>query len=1545
MACDIKLDSGQVVTAEEYLTKNYAPKQMVKGAFTFNLNSDIADLPAVSTVGEITSMLLKKLPANSPLKAKLEFLNRNGVLSSVVKIKESEPDHKGFAAYTRVGSTAEINMFRYQRDNVENDLKYFVESFLEEALHASSVVKLRNDVPINQKLQGIASQLVPNIRELVYEMIDSDPNIFGYLSSTPEVRNSQINNIISEIAYSFRPETVNGRKVYTELFARGFASPETQAFLAYFSIDAYGNITKKKDTSVSIKDFLLRLFAPVFSIFNIDIERFLGTESLDKSVERLIEKFLNDGTQLEENTAIEEEEDIVGKLSVDEEELRRRMGEGYEKSEDDGRYFKGSGGRPLDSVTDEVSGGIGLFRKSKTARTDGVDKAKILWANRDPSEKLTTSFGDVNYAEYVEKFNNLYRGTALVTGKIIHLLLEYYMKTKTEAKTEAKAAADKLMADHNINPKKFDWLERNLKSIYGFAGINIFDDIESDRKDQIFSELVIANDLMEQFGLAGTADLFVKHADGTYSIYDFKSSVNLFKVLPANAFKYGGNGFTQEVIYDTPLNRAKLQLMLYAVLAKSKDPSMQFRNLSVLWTHNEWTLNSVRYKTDVDVRGYLKMAEELIKNEHPEVYAQLQKTSDISKLFDSSEYTAGVAKSRDVLEELHHNSHDIRGLVRQKVNKIRQYTLELADSRYVGDKAEVRKRIAQLSKEVLEIENKALGLNSMNWGEDIGGLSMWFQQFSDSQSPLLQTVSALAKEKRTKAQQRYSAIHSEFRSLLLPIYNAYLESTGQQGVAKITGNMLTYVNHKKLFDPIQVDVIGEEGRTGTRWRTEAEIREQIGKGVVTAQNVQTYINFVNFVQDSYAQFFVDQGGKTALANKVVYQQEKYAGKFEDVTNMDLHNGYLDPIRNVSKASAKYDRATFYPKVPAAMSEYIGRWGKLAAELYTRNFTFTHEFTYDKVDHTKFGIPMKYLGLSVNDSTTDYSYNVERQFDLFMRNMILKEELDDVFYMAKGLETTIAKEQEVNPETLKHTGLELQRFLDVDILGIRTKIPTTTYSKGNAEKFSVIKLLDVATSVASQSLLGVKFVGAAATNAYQYIMMWKEAARHSALGRVKINGATGDPYGFTLKDLAFAHKIVWKEVMVDMFKGNLHNNKWYRLAKELRFFPDSFSRMTQHSKQLTSSMKLIDSDHLMAAYSLPEQLIAMYSMIAQLNHMKIATGQYKGTPLHEMYELVDYKNENGDTFNKLEWRKGADGNPVTRFKKRILSGPEEVYENVTGLTAEEISALYNVYARFAGGYKEDERTRLDYYFIGRAFLQFKRYIPNILVTALQSSGQKVKYGNWKVLRDDKNPDLATAEWNAAVMEGRAFVTAKWMLNLMSIRIKVAQPDSDASRLKKYLHHVQNRMANENYNWNQLERGQAEGVVDALFTLTLYAAMSVGYLMLFGGGNDDDDSWNFKSKDPRQYIYLRVMRDLAQFWHPYETIKNVFKNAAPASWTLFADAAMSGMDMTWALMIGDRTQDGAVPGWNKLANTIPVLSGIRNNVRFLADWEQYGPERLK
>src|SRR5690606_8494593 len=127
----------------------------------------------------------------------------------------------------------------------------------------------------------------------------------------------------------------------------------------------------------------------------------------------------------------------------------------------------------------------------------------------------------------------------------------------------------------SIPADKYEWFNENIKDIYDVHDINVFRNIDNSLKDVIASEVVVAS---KELNTAGTIDMLIEHHDGTVSIKDMATGTNFDKFISSRILKYGDQ---IRLITDSPRDRKKMQIMLYALIVKINNPDVKFRDLSV----------------------------------------------------------------------------------------------------------------------------------------------------------------------------------------------------------------------------------------------------------------------------------------------------------------------------------------------------------------------------------------------------------------------------------------------------------------------------------------------------------------------------------------------------------------------------------------------------------------------------------------------------------------------------------------------------------------------------------------------------------------------------------------------------------------------------------------------------------------------------------------------------------------------------------------------------------------------------------------------------
>lgn len=96
----------------------------------------------------------------------------------------------------------------------------------------------------------------------------------------------------------------------------------------------------------------------------------------------------------------------------------------------------------------------------------------------------------------------------------------------------------------------------------------------------------------------------------------------------------------------------------------------------------------------------------------------------------------------------------------------------------------------------------------------------------------------------------------------------------------------------------------------------------------------------------------------------------------------------------------------------------------------------------------------------------------------------------------------------------------------------------------------------------------------------------------------------------------------------------------------------------------------------------------------------------------------------------------------------------------------------------GGYRQDERTKLEYFIFGKLFLQFKKYLPTIIRNIFQEAGPSDSLGYYKEL--DQKDGAPILQWQREIVEGRWRVLAKTMMSYLNVVASFDQPSNAFQR---------------------------------------------------------------------------------------------------------------------------------------------------------------------
>jgi len=356
-------------------------------------------------------------------------------------------------------------------------------------------------------------------------------------------------------------------------------------------------------------------------------------------------------------------------------------------------------------------------------------------------------------------------------------------------------------------------------------------------------------------------------------------------------------------------------------------------------------------------------------------------------------------------------------------------------------------------------------------------------------------------------------------------------------------------------------------------------------------------------------------------------------------------------------------------------------------------------------------------------------------------------------------------------------------------------------------------------------------------------------------------------------------------------GNLHKNKLWILAKKLNYIPDNYDIYANKDMSSITRGKIFEQSSLYMFHSIPEEAMALVIMSAQLRRMKIQSkDEYNGKSLWEMYEVKEVE----DDKTKVKYYDAIWKDDYVR--QYINTAPEGIapnYEAIKGLTTDEIRKMKYMYQRMHGGYRADEKTYLEYFVLGEIFMQFKRYLPNMLRLYGQSRSKIQSYGYYKPKTDTQGNVIMqdgkqVVEWHSRVVEGRFITIIGLILNAMAIRNTTGE---NLTLKDKFLNWV-GVSANESYKWENLPEAQKELLIDFGVTMSMWLGITMIYLSA-GGGVDDD-------KDPFLKFTDRIAKNFVQNYNIKEAAREVLANGWPSTFKVFWYKIQSISELTWSMM---------------------------------------------
>lgn len=1151
-------------------------------------------------------------------------------------------------------------------------------------------------------------------------------------------------------------------------------------------------------------------------------------------------------------------------------------------------------GQIFNRVTFGAKSFINMFntRSFEKTKTFAEHQADNLWGDLDHNEKMISDDGKryVTYEEYVSELDNRLQ-TGRAKGLIIHAFNELHHTKSPEKINQLKNKIATLIDDYGISKYDYEWFSNNIELIYETLGLTTFSKLADNLKDKVITEFTVASELL---GFAGSVDMGVEHPEkiindngeevGNYmSLYDLKTgSIDTGK-LGSFILKHG---LRTKIITNSPADKAKLQLALYALMIKENNPDQRFRVLQVIHAKRLTTILNNDPNLKVEAEAYIPMIEALLKDKEALKEAGLDE--DIHKKL--------LAKSPNIFNPNHYQHTHIRTLkanlspalidqelviLQNMIERLKKNMVVNSENRGLSD-AEIKAKVREYQNVMSDLLNAKLQnesgydapLHMMGDNTSDGFIERWLGNIFDSQNPLIQHFTQTfikGKQKHSKMTQTKLNRLSELQEKLKKEYSLgvsnYLD-TNYVGLYK----QLIKEDNVQGHGIVERLILPKDDEWNNLSQTQKDFIEEYNKIMKSYFEKDSYLNSV----------------AVKIGNK-------------SLSHLELANDFS---LGKNAAHFKYYEG-FFPKTAMTSNDLLYKYGKgnsLTArfnpnylkEQALRNLSFWEEANYDQWDLAKKGIsiPIKYLGNRDLNSSKMYSHDLTDSITKFVEWSDWKEIMDPIHAEGKAILNKFAGFDELKDEHSKiflQSSKILETFMhravqrisaDQSTFANTNGIPlvVTDFNGGSLKMVSRDKILQMLTNWAHATTMWFKPFGAAGNVTQGLFVNIRTAMRYSMVGSKQAD--------FDLKTYNKGQQRVMESLKDLVTTGSLENNKLWRLMEKFDYMPSStrgvLERKMKHFRERTTQGDINTFMH-----SLGEIYLSMSTLAAQLEHYKLDDGK----SFYESYDLVD---------GELIWSGGVRG-----YEKK-LSGE---YAEISELDDKEIIKLKRVHSRIHGNYRGEEFVGIEGYALGRFALSMKKYFPRILMNLIEKHRPDPSLGAYttKIETMPDGTEKTIMEWHSRVVEGRL----RTLFRMLTIWYDAKTGRIDLSRIPE--------------RWKEFNDEQRANLMDAFITGAMFMALwGIGFVFF----DDEEDDYYWK-----QWWEMYMLDNATQQFNPRDLLRTGTSFFTPIGLQKLTDFTDSGFTFMAAVATDDVTQDGIYKGWNKLRMHIPYYAAYADLQRKL------------
>lgn len=981
-------------------------------------------------------------------------------------------------------------------------------------------------------------------------------------------------------------------------------------------------------------------------------------------------------------------------------------------------------------------------------------------------------------------------------------------------------------------------------------------------------------------GYAGTIDRLVLHADGTYTLTDFKTGAVMDGI--------GGlMNFAREAgvkMLDNSMNRNAINLAMYALMLRSNNRSIKFRDINMLKVDTNASKPPVKLSSgySFEFASALRLLKEYFKKHHAQFYTENQDLFSAEEYFAASTplLSAVASKQKEGLSKTEAREEVIKALLtkfREVVQDLGKFPATGLSKEQQQNRNSLEEEYSVLLEQILEMKT---GVNPFKYGGThyMDMLQSMFSNRYGQANNLIASLNVLFAQAKQTIRSQFIDIKQGHDSLLRKL----LDETKIK--KKLVG-----ANYKDLFSFMWIDkqdsieMITYKDKEAWSKLTEAQkayadfVRRNIRYHLFRTMKPWEGIEFI----EKELKERVDLGDEDkALLNKEI-EELKLVPQFDrfkqsDYAGFEYHEGWT-------------------PRVAKTDEEY-GSIGSYVSNIFKSNFLVSDEEAINQMlpenkDRVT-GLPLRFMGSSEMTAYTHeerYTYNFEIIFNAFVSHLITKEHMDDVYNIGMGIKTFMANQDKNNNRALNEYNINfVESFMNGLVIGRRKNTFTKTVRVlGN--NVDVDHFIRAMRSYFGVTTLALNIVGGVSTGINQSLKTMQAA----------VVGSLG--MGNQDMDLKNARKMMkeiykWKR---SQMAGRVSSTPESANANKMALFLDLFNYLPKSYNYYESgdsrTQILTKQGFIAPAWVNSDLLMKIYSSVDNLNYATYLAGQ-----LYKMTTKV-----NGKEVSMWDAYEVVNGKLVYKGEARGIDS--RTGEALTELSSKEIDKLRAYAERDLGPYRDDERSSLDMSSLGSLYLMFKRWLAPTVKRAFSGSYENHSLGKYVNSGGQIDPEtgLPVMTWVPRVDEGWVWSTLKFVGILGT-----AMKSMNTGTLRE--------------EWKNMTVTQRENVAYALVRGMTAIALFLLISAIFGDADEDDKNGLKRSairiKDDTLFEF--IVFDMDRWTNTLVSAPALEKFITTAG--AYLDVIFGGI-LSDVVGEADTVQSGDYKGWYK--GSVSALRGTK------------------